>query len=286
MIDAAGVKRRIDARAPDGGSGRTTLLGRRVEYHEIIDSTNDRARALGVSGEPEGLVVVAGAQSRGRGRGSRSWHSGPGLGVYMSVLLRPIADPATIPIFALMAACAVVDALRGAAGPTLEISWPNDIVTRAVAPASPRKVAGILTEARTSRDGIGDLVVGVGVNVHHHAQDFPEDLRARSASLDQVAGRSIDRVDLIARIVHALETWYATWHEEGDRAILDGYRERAGGLEGRRVRVAEGARGWSGVTAGLSQDGALRVIRDPESGVDARIVEIRQGDVLRVEEAG
>ena len=262
----------------------TGLLGRRVEHHARIDSTSDRARAIAASGEPEGTVVVADEQTAGRGRAERQWHSPASLGLYFSVILRPDAAPADAPLFGLMAAVAVCEALRHVATIPVRIKWPNDLVVETAGVR--RKLAGILAEARTTSDGIRDLVIGVGVNVNHQEADFPQGILGRSTSLRILAGRHFTRTAVAAEILTRLDAWYTLWNRFGTAPLLEAYTAAAVDLAGHAVRVTGGARHVStgseptGRTAGLGADGALHVI--PDDGGEVLI--IRYGEVLRLEE--
>jgi len=263
---------------------RGARIGRAVEYHASIGSTNDRARELAAVGEPEGLVVLAGEQTRGRGRAGRSWHSAPELGLYLSVLLRPTGAGERVPLVALAAAVGVASGLRAASGVDLRIKWPNDLV---VDPpdGSRRKIGGILTEGRAGVEGVREVIVGVGVNLNHDSGDFPAELRESAGSLRMERGRRIDPTGAALALLEGLERWYVTWREQGDAPVLAAYRDLGVGLEGHAVRVAGPGGSWTGVTAGLSEDGALRVRRDaPEGGTRGEIVAVRFGEVERVEE--
>ncbi len=280
-MDAEALRRALVAQGGDD-----LLIGRRIECHARIDSTNRRARDLAASGEPEGTVVLAAEQSHGRGRGSRVWHSAPGVGVYLSAILRPEAPPASVPLFGLMAAVAAAEALRTMGGERVAVKWPNDLVVATDHPRlAGRKLAGVLTEARTSSDGIRDLVIGIGVNLGQLADDFPVELRAIATSLRELTGRSFGPVAGASVAILALDRWYRLWQKEGDAPILSAYPANAPGLQGRRVRVDGGSGGWTGVTAGLSADGALRIRRDGAPGAEEQIVMIRHGEMVRIEEA-
>ena len=261
------------------------VLGRSFEVHHSIESTNDRARELASCGEPEGTVVVADEQTRGRGRAARGWHSAPGLGLYMSVILRPRTPPARAPLMGLMAAVAVREALSKSTPAAIAIKWPNDIVVRRETPDGLGKLAGILTESRATSELVRDLVVGVGVNVNHLENDFPAEIAGRATSLRLLGGAALDRAELAAGILTAMDGWYTLWARSGDQPILEAFRAMALDLEGRRVRVVagvgqEGVEALTGTTAGLAGDGALRVL--PDGG--GRPVDVRYGDVMRVVE--
>jgi len=259
---------RLRAALASRRSDHEPIVGRRLEFHSRLDSTNDRARELAASGEPEGTVVLADAQVRGRGRGDRSWHSPPGLGVYLSVVLRPAAPAAGAPLFGLLASVAVADAFDAS------IKWPNDVMMGG------RKVAGILAEARTSQEEIRDLVIGVGVNVNHERRDFPDSIAQLATSLRLSRGTPLDRTDVACDILTALDEWYNLWSREGPEPIREGDRRLAEGLSGRQVAVRDGNGSFTGVTEGLGEDGALRVRRDGGAG---EVVEVRYGEVSRVE---
>ncbi len=246
-------------------------IGRRIEYHDSIPSTSDRARELAAAGEPEGTVIIAGEQTRGRGRSERSWHSPADLGLYMSVLLRPRAAGTEAPLFGLLAAVAAA----GALGAT--IKWPNDLLL------SGRKVAGILTEARSNQQGIRDLVIGIGVNLNQGAEDFPPDIRGSAISLRMARGARVEGVRVAEEILVELGRWYTLWSKAGGGPVLERFRSLSGDLVGRRVRVMDGGRARTGVTGGITSDGALRV--RPDDGGAEEVLEIRFGEITRIEEA-
>ena len=263
-LDAFSVE---DLRARLEQQSGPSPVGRRLEYHEKIDSTNDRARVLAASGEPEGTVVLAGEQTRGRGRAERSWHSPPGLGLYLSVILRPAAPAARAPLLGLMASVASASALRA------DIKWPNDLLIGG------KKVAGILTEARSTENGIRDVVIGIGVNVNQQQGDFPPEIAASATSLRLARGATVERTAVALEIITALGRWYNLWSTAGDGRVLEEFRILATDLTGQRVRVMEGDSVWIGNTAGISPEGALRVRRD-----DGTVLEVRYGEVSRVTE--
>jgi BirA family biotin operon repressor/biotin-[acetyl-CoA-carboxylase] ligase len=282
-VSSAGESLPIDALRRALAS-RGAMVGRRLEYHATIVSTNDRARELADAGEAEGAAVLAEEQTRGRGRSGRSWHSAPGLGVYLSVLLRPLVPAERLPLLTLVAAVAGATGVREAAGVDARIKWPNDLVAAAEEDGSRRKLGGILTEGRAGGEGVREVVVGIGINVNHQPGDFPPDLRGRAGSLMMERGRPIDRAAVVLALLGAMERWYRAWQEAGDEAIVAPYRALAVDLQGRPVRVASSSGSWIGVTAGLAGDGALLVRPGGPSGGGAA-VPVRFGEVERVEEA-
>jgi BirA family biotin operon repressor/biotin-[acetyl-CoA-carboxylase] ligase len=190
-----------------------------VEYHDSIPSTNDRARELAGEGRAD-VVVLADAQTGGRGRLDREWSS-PSGGIWLSVLLRPDVPPGHAPAFTLAAAVAVARAAREA-GVDAAIKWPNDVLV-----GSGRKLAGILTEMEGEADRVSWLIVGVGINANVDAGELPAD---RATSLRAEVG-DVDRRLFTQRFL-------AAFHDlRGDlESVIPAWREHADTL-GRRVRV-------------------------------------------------
>src|SRR5262249_47666099 len=150
---------------------RTRRLGHPLFTRDQVDSTNDLAWELLQQGADEGACVVADAQTRGRGRQGRSWHTAPGKGLALSVLLHPGCDAAALGTAPLVAGLALARGL-GALGFKARLKWPNDLL------AGRRKLSGILAESRRAADGTEVVILGVGVNVAQVASDFPPELRA------------------------------------------------------------------------------------------------------------
>ena len=124
-------------------------------------------------------------------------------------------------------------------------------------------------------------MIGIGVNVNHERGDFPDEIVARATSLRMLLGHPVDRADVAAEILTAIDDWHTLWRREGERPVIEAFRALAPDVEGRQVLVTGGPAPWKGTTAGLTDDGALRVLPDGGTGV----VEVRYGEVLRVEEA-
>lgn len=223
---------------------------RRIVVLAATGSTNDDARRLAAEGAPEGTVVLAERQTAGRGRLGRAWDSPGRLGLYLSVLLRPQDPPERLGRYAITAAVAVCAACRELAGDAVVVKWPNDLL------ASGRKLGGILSELRQGPDG-ADLIVGIGLNVGHAAEDFPESLRGRATSLRMLRnGASIDREDAAVAVLRAFGTALARLRADAWPEVASRFLRYAPEATGRRVRLASGD---VGVTSGLDESGALRV---------------------------
>jgi BirA family biotin operon repressor/biotin-[acetyl-CoA-carboxylase] ligase len=239
------------------------IIGRQLRVVAEIGSTNDAAMAAGRAGEPEGLAILADRQGSGRGRLGRSWASLPGLGIYTSILLCPPVPPLRAPMLTLMAGLATAEAIETAGKVAPILKWPNDVLYDG------RKVAGILTEMATIGQQIGQVAVGVGINVCHRATDFPADVKDTATSIELATGRPVDRGEVVAALYNAMDRWYEVFCHKGTDAILQQARLRTVTL-GRRVTVLADGQRWQGNAVDLDADGAL-LVRD-ETGAVRRVL--------------
>ncbi|MGZ8563364.1 MAG: biotin--[acetyl-CoA-carboxylase] ligase [Candidatus Limnocylindria bacterium] len=246
-------------------------VGRAVEFHPEIGSTNDRAReALGQPGG-DGLAVVADLQTSGRGRRGRTWISPAGANLLVSVAFRPEIAPRLAGLLGVASALAVRDACaRFAPDAGLAIRWPNDVVDR-----DGRKVAGLLVETALEGERLVDAVVGIGINVNWLASEMPAEIEARATSLLALTGAVIDRVELLRTLLNGLDAEVAAL-EHGEAPLV---RLRTTfWLDGRRVEVDTGAGTISGRAAGIADDGSLLL------DADLGRVALSVGEVVRVHE--
>ncbi len=187
----------VDALRADLGECR---VGHQIVVVEEAQSTNDLAWEAAGRGAGEGFVVFAERQTAGRGQYGRRWESAPYKGLWFSVLLRPAITLAQSPQLTSLLAGVVSVTVQEATGVPALIKLPNDIYL------AERKVAGILVEGRTEIDGSYVAVAGIGLNVNHAIEDFPEELQATAGSLAMASGRSLPRGPLAVALLRKLET--------------------------------------------------------------------------------
>ncbi|HTP49831.1 MAG TPA: biotin--[acetyl-CoA-carboxylase] ligase [Anaeromyxobacteraceae bacterium] len=226
-------------------------IGQVLHCREALPSTSDLAKELAEHGAAHGEVVVAEAQTAGRGRRGRAWSSPPGKNLYLSVVLRPQLPPQRASELTLVASLAVCDACRQAGVPAA-IKWPNDVLFEG------RKVAGILTELAAEPDEVHWVVVGIGVNLNAAEEDFPEELRDIATSLAAVRGQPVPRALFAAALLSLLEHWLDRHAEEGFGVVRDAWRERSATL-GREVQAEVEGGVVAGTAEDLDESGALLV---------------------------
>ena len=231
------------------------LAGRRIGSRCLVmsevDSTNSELMRMATEegGEvPDGTVLLAERQVRGRGRLQRRWLTSPQHSLAMSVLLRPPLAPTEVAQLPLLAAVAVQQALADVA--PLVIKWPNDILWNG------RKLAGILTEMRAEPGAVQAVVIGIGINVRPPAAGWPAELAQVAGDLSTAAGRSLRRIDVAAMVLARLDERYADYLAHGFAAVRDDWW-RAHVACGKPVRVHHGGGYIEGIAEALDEDGAL-----------------------------
>jgi len=229
---------------------KTKVFARRILSYRTLGSTNDIARQLADSGAPEGTLIVAEEQTRGRGRFGRRWHSPPGCGLYFTLILRPAILPARAPALSICAALGVVDSLREFFGIVVSTKWPNDVLINR------RKVCGILTELVTRGNGVDSVLVGVGMNVNHREEDFPRNLRKTATSLAIELKEGVSRLGVLKRFLLEFERTYIQFSKSGLTPFKDRYRECSVVL-GRSVKVRFGDKLLTGIAEDISEEGSL-----------------------------
>ena len=233
-------------------------IGDTVLHYPRVDTTMRVASECARDGCAEGTIVTADLQTAGRGRLGRTWVSEPGVGLYLSVVLRPRCKPDAAPILTLVAGLAVKEALEGVAGVACDIRWPNDILIRE------RKCCGILVEMETERDRVDYVIVGIGVNLNH--LEFPPELGNTATSLRRETGRRWSRESVLEPLARSLEACYELHQTQGAGPILESFLRASSYASGRRV-IVEGLPPESpgpsrGVTAGLDSRGMLLLRAD------------------------
>jgi len=197
--------------------GNTKVVGSTILYFDTIGSTNTYLKEQVQHGTADGTVVIAGRQTAGRGRMTRTFESPEGRGLYLSVLLRPQLPPERLLPLTAMTAVAACDAVERVCGVRPGVKWPNDLVLGG------KKLCGILTELVL--DGAQPCVVlGVGVNVSQTAADFSPEVAAIATSLFAELGRPVEIAALAAALLEEIDRLYMALKREDLTVYLAAYR--------------------------------------------------------------
>src|SRR6202167_1040945 len=187
---------------------RGRLPNRQISFFESITSTMHEASTLAAAGCPSGTAVVADEQTAGQGRHGHAWHSEPGAGLYVSVVLRLPLPPESLPVLTLALGLATAETIARATDLDPDLRWPNDVML------GDRKTAGILVQLVASVP-----IAGLRVNVNHHA--FPPEIGAEATSLRLASGRPHSREDLLIALLPTIDSFCRMLVEGGPQPILD-----------------------------------------------------------------
>lgn len=243
------------------------------------DSTNREALQRGRAGAVEGTAVIAAAQTAGRGRRGRTWHSPAGENLYLSVVLRPPCPPSEAPLLTLVAGVALCEAaerlLAGADPPaSARLKWPNDLLLGA--PGAPlRKAGGILTELVCAAGRTDFVVVGIGCNVNTLA--FPPELVATSLRLARggAAAPEIPVATVAQVLLERLSAQYERFLAVGPAPALRAFERHAAFIgQAEPVQVRSGEQSLYGHAEGIDPDGALRL-----RGLDGTLHRVVAGEL-------
>lgn len=240
------------------------VVGRRIVWHESTESTNDDARQASDVGEPEGLVVIADLQTKGRGRMSRTWTSIMGRDILFSVLLRP--SSADLPKMPLVAGLAVARTLDAFTETPVTLKWPNDVR------AADRKISGSLVESGSSDAGYY-AILGTGVNVNLDAAAHPE-ISEIATSLRTLNGADVSRREVMRRLLSEMDQIYTS--KEHMATLVSDWSARLETI-GQEIDVRWGDDILHGIAEGVDDTGRL-LLRDR----DGEVHRLEAGEVTTV----
>ncbi|MYL55164.1 biotin--[acetyl-CoA-carboxylase] ligase [Pontibacillus yanchengensis] len=250
---------------------KTNWLGQRLIHKSSVTSTQILAHQAAQEGAPHGTIVIADEQTNGRGRLNRSWHSHKGDGIWMSIVLRPTFEPYKSPQITLLAATVLAEVFKEYCGIKPQIKWPNDILTDS------KKLAGILTELQAEQDQINYIILGMGINVNHPIETFPEEIRDKASSLKIESGEEWDLSSLIREIIQTFEKRYEEFIKDGFSKVKLRW-EAFGYRIGEMVPIQTYQSSWKGRIMGIESDGALRVVNEEGKEQTLYSAEIQWGN--------
>lgn len=248
---------------------QTRVFGQVVHYWDEVDSTNTALVRLSKEGAAEGTVVLADAQTEGRGRIGKPWFSPPGVNLHLSVLLKPPINFTEARLFTLIGSLTIADAIE-AHGVKAQVKWPNDVLV------NDKKIAGVLAEVQAHDGRVEQVILGMGVNLNLDRPSMDRlfgDAAPGATSLCEVLGRTVDRNAFAARLLESLEHRYFDFLAHGKRPVLHEWRSRS--FLGRRVTLREEDMHMEGVAMDLDEEGCLLVNLD-----DGSTVRVREGEVI------
>ena len=229
----------------------TAWAGKTCLCFPALDSTNDYAKELAKKECVHGTLIVADAQTAGKGRRGRVWQSPEGTTISMSLCLEPKLPTEKVSGLTLVAALSVAEAIFEVTGKRAQIKWPNDIVL------NNRKICGILTELVFRKETYA-VIVGVGINVN--TEHFPEEIQEVASSLKRECGHEFSRETLIATILKYFERFFVSYEKTQDLSLLRTDYEAMLANKDQEVLVLDPKESYKGIAKGITDSGNLIVV--------------------------
>ena len=242
--------------------------GRKWHFLPETDSTNaEIIRHISSHSSEEELVVIADSQTGGKGRSGRVWHSAPGKGIYLSMLIRPNLSPEKLPIVTLMAGLATAIAVNEFIPQPAQLKWPNDLLL------NNKKIAGVLCEYHATK--FPAVIIGIGINVNQ--TEFPSDIKEIATSLKLEASLEINRTTLIRQLVTQLDFQYSELKNNKTQTLIDNWT-RHSYLFGKTISIKKGDQIITGKALRLDPLGRLIILNESgkEIALDSGEVRIQK----------
>ncbi len=248
------------------------LAPRKLNYRftllPTIDSTNEEAARQLSSGQTAPLIVAAHAQTQGRGRFGRHWHSADNGNLYISFAFRPQIDPSRMHTFTLWMGINICELIANFTRQTPSLKWPNDLYL------DNRKAGGMLTEARIDSDQIRDLIFGLGLNLNAAAHQLPADLSTRATTLAEHTRTPIDPNRFTAALIGRVLGAYHEFIKDNHRPTLADRWHPLDHLRNRTITLHQGDKLITGTASGIDDEGSLLIRQS-----DGKLHRYRAGEV-------
>jgi BirA family biotin operon repressor/biotin-[acetyl-CoA-carboxylase] ligase len=258
MLDVYNIKRHL----------RTKKIGRQIYYYEEVDSTNIMGHQLARAGAPEGSLLLAEYQTAGKGRLGRHWFAKKGENLLMSIILRPEIDINKLHLMTFLASIVIIKSLQfylnhfDLPGVDFRVKWPNDVLVRG------KKIAGVLSECKSTRKKADYVIVGMGINLNQVFQYQDSDLGLTATSLRMESKHRINRENFLTILLTQFDDYYLNTSSEKYETVLTDWREYWDGRYS-QVKIDNGHTYHIGFVEDISTDGTL--LLKSESGSMTKI---------------
>jgi BirA family biotin operon repressor/biotin-[acetyl-CoA-carboxylase] ligase len=244
----------------------TEVIGKKIIYKDVVDSTNTYAFSLALGGEAEGTCIIAETQKTGKGRLGRKWFSPVGKNLYMSIVLRPPIPPSSVYPITFLSSLAVYDTITAITDVEPILKWPNDVLIAG------RKVCGTLLELSTEADMVRFVIVGIGLNINMGEHEIDEEIKDKATSLLVQTKKAFERSMVCGILLTNLERYYNIFREKGSEEISLIWENRAK-IKGKYLEITQMGESFKGISQGIDRDGAMLL------DVDGKTKKIIAGDV-------
>ena len=191
---------------------RTKELGKKIEYYNRLDSTNEEAWDLLDEGYQHGSIIITENQTRGKGRQSKSWSTVAGKSLAFTLILDKEYSNSFFSFISLAAGISIVESIIKR-GVDCLLKWPNDIF------ASNKKIGGILCESKIKDDCIKKMIIGIGLNVNETVEEHPHDIQDYISTMYSITNHAHQRELIVAEFLNSFERWMTKIKDDSTKVI-------------------------------------------------------------------
>ncbi len=235
---------------------------KKLLYFKKLRSTNSKLFNLIKSDSNFPEVVIAGEQTKGRGRRDNFWFS-PYGGLWMSVILPDVIcnkDITTLNIFCGLACAKACDALikdTDVLNVHTLLRWPNDLIL------NNKKLGGLLIEIKTEGEKKKNIILGIGINVNQ--KGFPEYLKESAISFFLISKKRVSRKSLLFNILKELDKMILSIKKKETNGFFQEWKDYSYEI-GKNIEIETG-KGIkkSGKVLGIGTSGELIIVDDNDN---------------------
>lgn len=175
----------------------TKYIGKEIEYFKEIDSTHLYAKSIAYKEEKSGKIIIAETQTGGIGTKGRSWHTGNGKNIAITIIFKPKCRVDRLKNLTIDIAKTMQKTIKDLYNIQLDIKEPNDLIL------NNKKICGILTEISTTVEKINYMLISLGLNVNE--EKFEKEICDIATSLKKEYKKDFNREEIICEFIQNLE---------------------------------------------------------------------------------
>ena len=220
-----------------------------LEVLSTTTSTNTLARKNAENFDSSGSIILAEAQTDGRGRRGKSWISPYGCNLYLSIVWGFSGGIQEIEGLSLATACSVLKGLENCGADNIELKWPNDLMHKK------KKIGGILLEIVGDPSGYCQVIIGVGININMPKINSKQ-IDREWTNTKKLLNPEVSRNDLATKIIEQILLLLLEYKKSGFSSYKDEWLMYDNSI-GKKVKLIMVNNTVEGVVRGIDSSGGL-----------------------------
>lgn len=181
----------------------TNIIGQAIIQYDSLVSTYAKSRNIFNTCD-DGAVVLSENQSKWCVKRNNEWICYPGKNIYLSIILKPLANNHLISKYDVIGCASVCKAIKELYNIESKVKWPNDIYINECKVSS---IASSLISKNNAPDGV-ILSIGINCNMEKEELELLGEIKKSSTSLQVEISDEIIREVLVGEILNNIELYY------------------------------------------------------------------------------